>query len=517
MKQKRYKFLARLSELPDGKLTVRKLGSKEFLLLRRGDQVSISSNKCPHRGARLSEGLAFGREVVCPCHNARFDLGSGCMLSPPALDDIPTYRTAREGEEILVGPVREDQGLCLPSLGSPAGERGRTILLVGAGAAGAAAAEALRREGFEGRVVMLGAEPEPPYDRTALSKGLLCGSVPVEELPLRPPEFYEAMGIELFTGVRVSSLEAAERRVVLEDGRRMQYHRLLLATGGRPRKLQVPGADLEGCCYLRSRADALRLMEALPAAERPVIVGAGFIGLEVASALRKRGLPVQVVAPESVPMAASLGEDLGSWVRGRHESRGVRFLLDRGVREFRGVGRVEEIVLSDGSTLEADLAVVGVGIEPAVEILRGAAEKRGVPVDEHFRTGLPGVYAAGDAALVPGPDGKNVRVEHWAEAQRQGQQAARSMLGKGGAYRSVPFYWTEQQELTLKCVGLPSGRHRRVMRGTLAGESFIVGFFEGSTLRAAVAVDRDRELIAAGELMRTSAGLTPERFLSLVV
>jgi len=514
MNSKRYKSLGSLADLPEGRLTARKIGSKEFLLLRRGDRVFISGNKCPHHGARLSEGLAFGREVICPCHNARFDMESGRVLCPPALDDIPVYHSGRQGEEVLVGPVRENRGLCLPSMAAPRGRRSKTIVIVGAGAAGNAAADALRREGFAGKVLMLTRESDLPYDRTLLSKGFLSGNVTAEQLPLRSPEYYAAMGIEVLTSCTVDSLEPKERRVVLENGRSIGYDKLLLATGGAPRRLDVPGAGLPGAHYLRSRSDAAAILESLPSVDKVVITGAGFIGLEVASALRKRGIAVRVVAPEKVPLTAAVGEEVGRWLQDLHAAAGVGFFLGRGIREISGSGRVEEVVLSDGSSYETDLVVIGVGIEPAVEYLRTTTLVRNgaVPVDSRLRTELPDIYAAGDLAVVKGPDGRITRIEHWVEAERQGRLAALSMLGRGADPESVPFFWSEQQEVTLKCVGVPHPAHRRIVRGNLEEERFLMGFFNGCALEAAVAVGRDRDLIAASRLIGNAVLLTPERF-----
>jgi NADPH-dependent 2,4-dienoyl-CoA reductase/sulfur reductase-like enzyme/nitrite reductase/ring-hydroxylating ferredoxin subunit len=517
MNRKRFKSLCSLTELAEGRLSVKKIKSKEFLLLRRGSSVFVCSNKCPHHGARLSEGLVFGTEVVCPCHHARFDLSSGRVLTPPALDDIPTYHADRQGEDILVGPVREDRDLRLHSLGSPEGERGETVVIVGTGAAGNAAAETLRKEGYEGRVMMLSKEAHLPYDRTALSKGFLAGSVSYEELQLRRPESYAVMGIEVFTGREVRAVEPGYRRITLRNGEMIRFDKLLLATGGTPRRLGVPGVELRGCHYLRSLQDAVAIVDTLSSAQAAVVVGAGFIGLEIASALRSRGISVHVVAPEKVPMGALLGETMGGWIRQVHERQGVRFSLGRTVREFRGARRVEQVVLTDGSVVEADRVVVGVGIEPAIEYLRGTTLVRegAVPVDKRLRTREQGIYAAGDLAAVPVVDGRSLRIEHWVEAERQGQQAARSMLGMRHTCGSTPFFWSEQHGVTLKCVGLPGTQYFQVMRGVRDENSFIIGYFDGSLLKAAVSVGRDRDLIAAGELVRRSIPISPQRFRDL--
>jgi NADPH-dependent 2,4-dienoyl-CoA reductase/sulfur reductase-like enzyme/nitrite reductase/ring-hydroxylating ferredoxin subunit len=556
------KRLAGLEELAEGVPLRRSIGGKEFLVVRRGERVSVCGNRCPHQGATLSEGILSGEEVVCPCHGARFDLRDGRLSSPPALDGIPVYQVRVEGREVFVGPVREENpfppaGPAPPAAAEVRGRgsaqqgparrgsarRGGSIGIVGAGAAGHAAAEELRRAGFAGRIVLIGAEPDPPYDRTALSKGFLAGEIPAETLPLRGRELYEQLSIELLLGCRVAGVEPGSRTAVLADGRRLAFERLLLATGGLPRRLPIPGADLPGCFLLRSRSDGQALRAAVREAQErggeAVILGAGLIGLEVAASLRRAGLAAAVIAPEEIPLAAVFGERVGAWIRRLHEEKGVRFHLGRTVREIRGDGRVREVALSDGTRLAAEVVVIGAGIVTAVEYLAGTGLVRDgeVAVDGRLETAAPGLYAAGDIARVPGArGGRPERVEHWASAQRQGRHAARAMLGAANPYAEAPFFWTDQFDRSLKRVGPAGGWDRIVYRGAVEAGDFLAGYFLGDRLVAAAAAGacrtdptgatyagaafaraagppegsrRDREIMALGELLRCGAGARP--------
>jgi NADPH-dependent 2,4-dienoyl-CoA reductase/sulfur reductase-like enzyme/nitrite reductase/ring-hydroxylating ferredoxin subunit len=512
MSSGRFKKLTEAGKLAEGSLQAVRVGRKEFLVLRRAGRVYVCSNKCPHQGARLSDGIALGKTIVCPCHHARFDLESGRLLGPPALDDIPVYQVLEREQEVMVGPVREPSTPCPPA---PSRRRTRQrFVIVGAGAAGSAAAETLREEGFDGLLVLLNAEPELPYDRTVLSKGFLSGENGTRVLQLRSAEYYRARRIDILRGRRVVSLSPDQRRLILDGGDSLPYDRLLLASGGVPRRLHLPGEQLRGCFYLRSKADAEQIALALPSAGSAVILGAGFIGLEAAAALRRRGLSVRVVAPEALPMDGRFGETIGGWLRELHENRGVRFFLGRRAARLEGRGRVEEVVLSDGLRLKTELVIIAAGIRPAAEYLEGTGvlEKGAVPVDDRFRTRKAEIFAAGDLAAVPGPGGKRIRVEHWAEAQRQGRAAALSMLGKPCAPGAPAFFWTEQFGYLLKSVGVGDGEGKYIFRGHPVQGSFLAGFFCRGQLRAALSLGRDRELIAAAELIRRSEAVTEELF-----
>ena len=506
-----WKPLCRLADLPEGAPVAKKIGKKEFLAVRRGGRVFVCANKCPHYGDPLSNGVTSGNAIICPSHYARFDLASGRVDSAPALDDLATYEVKVEGEEILVGPSRPAPFELKPR----ALTEQRTFVIVGGGAAGEAAVEALVRQGFGGRIVLVTAEEHLPYNRTDLSKGFLTGEVQRDWLQLRGADFYSTLGVEVMAGTQAEGLDPARRTLRLDGGRELRYDRLLVATGAGARSLEVPGADLAGCFTLRGRDDAERIIAALADAGRAVIVGAGYIGLEVASALRAKGLEVDVVAPEELPLAPLLGREFGQRIRALHETKGTRFHMGRTVSEVRGEDRVKEVVLSDGSRLAADLVIVGIGAEPRVGWLSGSglAEAGAVPVDGTLRARDPDVFAAGDLALVPEPRlGRSLRFEHWISAQKQGRHAALAMLGRAEPYREVPFFWSIQCDTSIKYAGAAGAPYDRVVyRGSPAGDSFLAAYFAAGSLIGAATFAMSWNLIAIERLMREGRSVTPDQ------
>jgi NADPH-dependent 2,4-dienoyl-CoA reductase/sulfur reductase-like enzyme len=452
-----------------------------------------------------------GYTLTCPSHNARFDLRDGRLLSPPALNDLAVHEVKVEKGKVW---VRLGEA---PRIEMPAGSDDRTFLIVGGGAAAAAAAETLRREGYSGRIVMLTQEPVGPYDRPSLSKDYLAGEAPAKWLPLRGEKFYDRLKIELAIGSRVVALDPRSRTLTLADGSSLRGERILLATGSVALRPPVPGIDLPGCFTLRSLADADALLAGLPASGTVAVLGASFIGLEVASALRKRGLEVQVVAPEQLPLEKVFGAEIGHRLKAEHEQAGVRFHLGTTAYSVQGNGRARYLVLSDGSHLEADAVVVGVGVRPAVEYLAGSglAESGAVPVDARQATAAEGIFAAGDIALLKeAAGGPPRRIEHWVEAQRQGRHAARAMLGKSPLPREAPFFWTRRHGKSLKYVGHAPGWERVVFRGDPAKDSFLAGYYVADTLRAVASLgkERDRDFIRLGEALEAGRSLAAELF-----
>jgi NADPH-dependent 2,4-dienoyl-CoA reductase/sulfur reductase-like enzyme/nitrite reductase/ring-hydroxylating ferredoxin subunit len=517
---RRGRRLALLNELPDGRPELRTVGSRSFLVVRRGEEVHALGDTCPHHGCSLHEGVVAGNQIVCLCHHARFDLETGAPAGPPARDDLPVYALDVEQGEVHVGRPRPRVPWYVPVRRSL-----RRILILGAGAAGSAAAETLRREGFDGRIIMVGAEEALPYDRTVLSKGLWRDSGQAGETAapeLRHAEFYQAAEVELHLGRKAIQVDPAEKSVKLHDGQRLAYDCLLLATGGRPRLLGLPGEELPGVFTLRSRADADRLRRAAMTSRRVVILGAGFLGLELAGAVRSLGVEVTVVAPELLPLAPPLDEQVSRWVLEQHRGRGVEFRLGTTARALRGEGGIREVVLADDSLLECDLLIEAVGIRPETAYLPGTALARdgGVPTDRAQRTALDDVYAAGDLASVTQAAGDARRFEHWTEAEAQGGRAARAMLGREPPLARAPFFWTEVGELTLKYVGLPPREPgpglRAQVRGKLQEGCFVVGYYaagrEDWRLVAACAVGRDQDLVALGEHIRLGLPLAARRF-----
>ncbi|HEX4406655.1 MAG TPA: FAD-dependent oxidoreductase, partial [Polyangia bacterium] len=387
------------------------------LLVRRGGDVLAVGATCTHYSGPLAEGAIVGDTVRCPWHHACFDLRTGTAERGPALNALPCYSVAREGGRIRVGARKPDVMPAAPTAAP------RTIAIVGAGAAGDAAAATLRREGFVGDIRLFGADAAPPVDRPNLSKDYLAGTAPEEWLPLRAEAFFKEQRIDLAVGARVTGVSLEARTLTLADGVTVAWDALLLATGAESVRLEVPGGDLPHVRTLRTLADARAIIARAKDARTAVVVGASFIGLEAAAALRTRGLEVHVVAPDAVPFARSLGPEVGAFLRGVHEEHGVKFHLGQTVASV----DARAVTLSGGERLDADLVVVGIGVRPTIALAEaaGLAVDRGVVVDERLQTSTPGVYAAGDIARYPyGPTGERVRIEHWAVAQRMGRVAA---------------------------------------------------------------------------------------------
>jgi NADPH-dependent 2,4-dienoyl-CoA reductase/sulfur reductase-like enzyme/nitrite reductase/ring-hydroxylating ferredoxin subunit len=511
MESGEWRQAAEESDLAEGRLLEVAVGDRQVLLVRTGGRIHACAAECPHYKGHLARGSLSGHILTCPSHNARFDLRDGRLLSPPALGDLAVHEVKVERGKVWVR-LRD-----APRIEMPGGTDDRTFLIVGGGAAGAAAAETLRREGYSGRIVLLTQEPVGPYDRPTLSKDYLSGEATAKWLPLRGEKFYDRLKIELATGSRVTSLDPRSRTLTLADGSTMRGERILLATGSVALRPPVPGIDLPGCYTLRSLADADALLAALPSSGTVAVLGASFIGLEAASSLRKRGLEVQVVAPEELPLAKVFGAEIGRRMKAEAEKAGVRFHLGTTAYSVKGNGRARYLVLSDGTQLEADAVLIGVGVRPAVEYLAGSglAEAGAVPVNARQATAAEGVFAAGDIALFKeASGGLPRRIEHWTEAERQGRHAARAMLGRSPLPREVPFFWTRQHGKSLKYVGHAPVWDRLVFRGNPAEESFLAGYYVGNFLRAVASLgkDRDQDLIRLGEALEAGRAVSPERF-----
>jgi len=352
----------------------------------------------------------------------------------------------------------------------------RTFLIVGASLAGAKAAETLRTEGFDERVVLIGAEDERPYERPPLSKDYLRGEVDRETVHVHPEGFYTEHDIELRLGRTAVSLNTSARELALDDGERLRYDRLLLTTGAEPRRLSIPGGELDGVLYLRSVADCDALRDRLDRGGAVVVIGAGWIGAEVAASARQRGLEVTVIDPLTVPLERVLGTEVGAVYRDIHRDHGVQMLMGTGVEAFEGGTAVERVRTTDGRELECDFVVVGVGVQPrtALAVQAGLAVENGILVDEHLQTGAPGVFAAGDAANAYHPFyGERIRVEHWANALHQGPVAARAMLGDPDVYDRLPYFFSDQYDVGMEYAGFARSWDRVVFRGDPATREFI--------------------------------------------
>jgi 3-phenylpropionate/trans-cinnamate dioxygenase ferredoxin reductase component len=368
----------------------------------------------------------------------------------------------------------------------------RTFLIVGASLAGAKAAETLRAEGFDERVILIGAEDERPYERPPLSKDYLRGEVDRETVYVHPEAFYAEHDIDLRLGRTAVSLNAAARELALDDGERLRYDRLLLTVGAEPRRLSISGGELEGVLYLRSVADSDALRERLDRGGAVVVIGAGWIGAEVAASARQRGLEVTVIDPLSVPLERVLGNEVGAVYHDIHTDHGVRMLMGTAVEAFEGGAAVERVRTTDGRELECDFVVVGVGVQPRTGLAAqaGIAVDNGILVDEHLEAGAPGVFAAGDAANAHHPFyDERIRVEHWANALHQGPAAARAMLGEPDVYDRLPYFFSDQYDVGMEYAGFARAWDRVVFRGDPATREFIAFWLTGDRVVAGMNVN----------------------------
>ncbi len=404
--------------------------------------------------------------------------------------------------------------VCPPDLFEHDMPERQSFVIVGANLAGGRAAQALRKEGFDGRVLLIGAEPDPPYERPPLSKEYLRGDIPREKIFIATPETYREQEIELQLGVRATRIDPREHSVELERGERVPYDKLLLTTGGRERRLSVPGIQLDGIYYLRTVADCERIAQELRTGRRLVVIGAGFIGAEVAATARGKGLEVHVLEMAPVPLGRALGEELGRVYAEIHRDHGVQLYTGEAIRRFEGGTRVEQVVSSTGRAIECDFVVVGVGIEPATELAEEARldVDNGILVNEYCETSAADIYAAGDVAGFYHPLLETrLRVEHWSNALNQGAAAAKNMLGMREAYAEIPWFWSDQYDVNMQYVGHAARWDEIVVRGDVAARSFTAFYVEGRRLRAALAVNRHRDIRPSRELIRSGAPVEPDK------
>ena len=492
-----------LSTVPDGTMLLGHALGEPVLLVRRGDELFAIGAICTHYGAPLEQGLLVGDTVRCPWHHACFSLRTGEALRAPALDPVSRWRVEEVRDlarqftpvEQRVGAVYVREKLSRQP--SPAAHGSRTtVVIVGGGAAGNAAAETLRHEGYSNHITMLSADEAIPCDRPNLSKGYLAGVASDESNLLRSAKFYKDHKIDLRLGTRVAAIDVASRYVELADGSRHAYDTLLLATGADPVRLGVPGGDLPHVHYLRTLADSRALVSKALASRRAVVIGASFIGLEVAASLRARNIEVHVVGPETIPMEKILGPEVGSFIRRLHEEHGVTFHLGTTATSI----DEHSITLKNEEKLQADLVVVGIGVRPATSLAEraGLAVDRGVTVNEYLETSVPHVFAAGDIARWPDRlTGERIRVEHFVVAERQGQTAARNILGGRERFDAVPFFWTEQYDFGIAYVGHAERWDKAEIDGSLNKSDCTITYRRAGTKLAVAVVHRDLEGLRA--------------------
>jgi len=477
-----------LADITDGGKLLGVVDEEEVLLVRRGQEVFAVGANCTHYHGPLAEGLIVDDEVRCPWHHACFSLRTGEALRAPALDPIQCWQVEKKGDKVFV--KQKVEGTAPKPI--PTKEHPASVVIVGGGAAGLAAAEMLRRKGYSGPVTMISADSAPPCDRPNLSKDFLAGTAPEDWIPLRQPDWYSEQKIDLILNSRVTSLDTRKKTIGTDDGKTYEYGALLLATGADPIKLPLEGANPSQVFYLRSLADSKAIVSKATSSKQVVVVGASFIGLEVAAALRTRGVAVYVVAPEAVPMEKILGPKVGAFVRDLHESHGVVFHLGETVKRVDG----DRVTLSGGQTIQADFIVLGVGVRPSIALAEQAGLKmdRGIAVNEFLETSAPGVFAAGDAARWPDPHtGDRIRVEHWVVAERQGQTAAKNMLGLREPFDAVPFFWSQHYDVPINYVGHAEKWDTIEIDGDVEKKDCRVSYKRNGRTLATVTIFRDLE------------------------
>jgi NADPH-dependent 2,4-dienoyl-CoA reductase/sulfur reductase-like enzyme/nitrite reductase/ring-hydroxylating ferredoxin subunit len=472
------------SDIAEGAMLAGRVGNEAVLIARLDGVLYAIGGECTHWRGPLGQGLRVGDTVRCPWHHACFSLKTGEAIRAPAIDPVPCWTVEEAGGQVFV-KAKKDAPQLAPSEAPP-----KRVVIVGGGAAGFAAAQMLRREGFAGDVVLLSADADAPYDRPNCSKHYLSGDAPKDWMPLREDGYYAEANIDLRLNTEVTSFDAAAKTVTLEAGDTLGYDILILATGAEPQVPPVPGLDGPNAYRLRTLRDADALIAAAQGARRAAVIGASFIGLEVAAALKQRGLAVSVIAPEATPLEKVFGHEVGEWVRGVHEKEGVVFHL--GVKVL---GYADGLVTLDrGGPVAADLVVVGTGVKPRVALAEaaGLTVDNGVVVDEALRTSAPDVYAAGDIARYPDPiSGALIRVEHWVHAERQGQYLARRILGGEGPFRDVPFFWTNQYQAAVMYSGHAEGFDPPQVDGDVARGEATIRYTKDGALLAVATLDRD--------------------------
>ena len=493
-----------LGELADGGKLLGRAGDEQVLLVRRGTELFAVGAQCTHYHGPLVDGLVVDDTVRCPWHHACFSLRTGEALRAPALSPIECWSVEQRDGKIFVREKRERTATMARMKASE--KAPNKIVIIGGGASGFAAAQKLRRERYQGSIVVLSNENAAPIDRPNLSKDYLAGNAPEEWVPLRPDSFYSENHIELRLESNVTDINAHSREVALADGSKVPFDRLLLATGAEPVRLSIPGAEQPHVRTLRTLSDCRAIIERAKTARRAVVLGASFIGLEVAAALCARGIEVHVVAPEKRPMERILGPQMGDFVRTLHEEHGVVFHLEDAASAIDG----NQVSLKGGSTLEADLVVAGIGVRPRIELAEraGLTVDRGVVVNAYLETSAPAIWAVGDIARWPDPySGESIRVEHWVVAERQGQTAALNMLGHRERFTAVPFFWSQHYDIPINYVGHAETWDQLAIEGDIAARDCLLRFKRHGRVLAVASLFRDVDSLRAEVTMERDVAI----------
>ena len=503
--------VAKVNDLQNGQMQQIAVEDSQILLSKINDKFYATGAFCSHNGAPLAKGVLCGEKIICPWHNACFNAIAGQQEEPPGLDSLSTFATRVEGERVLVElPKCFSQHRTLEMARHIPKVDSRTFVVLGAGAAGINAIEVLRQQGFQGTAVLISAEEKLPYDRTKLSKGYLQGQADEESLSLRSQEFYAKHNIQLYFGQRVSEVNALNKSLTFADGSNLEYDSLLLATGGQPRKLDVPGADLTNIFTLRQPEDVNSVLNTVKKAQKALVIGSSFIGMEAAASLTQQGLKVTVVSPDEVPFKKILGKELGKMFQQVHESNGVSFKFGTKATEFTGEEKVEAAILESGERVACDLVIVGIGVEPNTSYLKGLKlneKNNSIPTNEYLQTQIEDIYAAGDIASFPyAPMEETTRIEHWRLAAQHGRIAATNMLHQNSpdlqsVSQIVPFFWSGQYDLKLRYVGHAEKWDEIHIDGDLDRQEFLAFYIQNNKTMAVAGINRDREIAAISQLM----------------
>jgi NADPH-dependent 2,4-dienoyl-CoA reductase/sulfur reductase-like enzyme/nitrite reductase/ring-hydroxylating ferredoxin subunit len=495
-----------IEDIADGGMLAGEVGDEKVVLVRHGNEVFAVAAECTHYHGPLAEGIVSGESIRCPLHHACFDLRTGAP-SAPALNPIAVWNVEQRDGRVFVTTKRD----------IPPSPRAQTTVnsvgIVGAGCAGNAAAEMLRREGFGGSITMIGAEETVPIDRPNLSKEYLAGSAPEEWMPLRDDAFYRGQNIELLTGRRAMQLDAKTKTLTLDDGSKRTFDAILIATGSEPVRLSPPGANRVH--LLRTLRDSRAIIAEAEKGKRAVVIGASFIGLEVAASLRAREVEVTVVAPDQVPLGKTMGVEVGAFIRRLHEEHGVHFRLGTTVATFEG----DRVVLATGEPITAGFIVAGVGVRPNTQLAQsaGLTIDNGIVVDEFLQSSVPGIFAAGDVAHYPDRfTGNKIRVEHWVAAGRQGQTAARNILGRHTPHTAPPFFWSAHYDVTIAYVGNGAGFDKVEIHGSLNDRRALAVYRIGSRIIAVAAIGLDRESLLIEAAMEAGNAAEVERIVASI-
>ena len=515
-----------ISSVRPGQLIAGHAFGEPVLLARVEPNWFAVGAKCTHYGAPLDQGVLVSETIRCPWHHACFELHNGAASRAPALNDLPSYDVAIENNVVRVIRKRDPgqlKGEPHRVRASRASERvlfepfpvtgPKSVVIIGAGAAGNACAEMLRREAYRGPITMIDPDPDAPYDRPNLSKDYLAGNAPEEWLPLHPKDFYEAQHIEILSGVEAVRLDAKAKTVQLSDGSSREYGCLLIATGASPIRLDIPGGDR--ILYLRTLRDCRAIIDSIAGARNAVIIGASFIALEVAASLVTRGLKVDVVAPEKIPLERVLGAELGGLVKKVHEDKGVTFHLGQTVKS----AEEKSVVLDDGSRLGADIVIAGVGVRPRLELAEsaGLTLDNGLAVNEFLETNVKGIFAAGDVARWPDAySDVRLRIEHWVVAERQGQVVARNMLGDRDRFDDIPFFWSAHYDkLSIAYIGHADRWDETRIDGDVMQMDCEVSYMVAGKRRAVATINRDRMNLVAEVELETALLLKPPPLITI--